>query len=100
MGLFGLGKKKEKAAAVVEVTSDVKILGGGCANCNKLEAATIEALAALGMDTTVEHVRDMGKIASFGVMVTPALVVDGKVVSSGKVLKADEVVELLKKVRG
>ncbi len=78
----------------------VRILGGGCAKCNQLEEATIKALSELGMDTTIEHVRDFEKIAAYGVMTTPALVVDGKVVSYGKVLKKGEVIELLKKVRG
>ena len=75
---------------------EIKILGGGCAKCNQLEAATIEALTELGMDTTIEHVTDFGQIASYGVMTTPALVVDGKVVSYGKVLKKDDVVGILR----
>ena len=75
---------------------EIKILGGGCAKCNQLEAATIEALTELGMDTTIEHVRDFGQIASYGVMTTPARVVDGKVVSYGKVLKKDDVVGILR----
>ena len=54
----------------------------------------------LKMDTAIDHVTDFAKIAAYGVMTTPALVVDGKVVSYGKVLKTDEVVNLLKKVRG
>ena len=54
----------------------------------------------LGMDTTIEHIKDWGEIASYGVMTTPALVIDGKVVSFGKVLKKDEVVKILKEVRG
>ena len=77
----------------------VKILGGGCAKCNQLEAATMEALMELGMDTTIEHVKDYEKIAAYGVMTTPALVVDGKVVSYGKVLKKDEIIKILKEIR-
>lgn len=78
----------------------VKILGGGCAKCNQLEEATQKALIELGMDGTIEHVRDYERIAAYGVMTTPALVVDGKVVSYGKVLKKEEVMEILRKVRG
>lgn len=89
MGLFGLDKKQQ----------GVKILGGGCDKCNQLEEATLQALSELGMDTTIDHVRDFEKIAAYGVMTTPALVVDGKVVSYGKVLKKDEVVGILKKER-
>ncbi len=80
--------------------SDVKVLGSGCAKCNQLEKATKEALSELNMDTTVEHVTDFQEIAKYGVMATPALVIDGKVVSYGKVLKTKEVVSLLKQVRG
>lgn len=119
MALFGFGKKKEevkekgcccgeaynaetmsKAEADKQGGASVKVLGFGCAKCNELEAATREALAELGMDTTIDHVTDFTQIAAYGVMTTPALVVDGKVVCFGKVLKKDEVVRLLKEVRG
>ena len=118
MALFNFGKKKEEekksscccgstftpenmqAAEKEKNSIGVKILGGGCAKCNQLEAATIDALSELGMDTTIDHVKEYEKIAAYGVMTTPALVVDGKVVSYGKVLKKDEVVKILKEVRG
>jgi small redox-active disulfide protein 2 len=79
--------------------ASVKVLGSGCAKCNQLEAATREALEQLGMDTTIDHVTDFSQIAAYGVMTTPALVVDGKVVSYGKVLKTEQVIEILQKVR-
>jgi small redox-active disulfide protein 2 len=75
----------------------IKVLGSGCAKCNQLEEATREALEKLGMDTAIDHVTDFSQIAAYGVMSTPALVVDGKVVSYGKVLKTEEVVKLLQK---
>ncbi|NLM91131.1 MAG: thioredoxin family protein [Candidatus Cloacimonetes bacterium] len=78
----------------------VKVLGSGCARCQALERAAKEALAELGMDATVDHVTNFAQIASYGVMTTPALVIDGKVVSYGKVLSKDEVKALLQKVRG
>ena len=78
----------------------VKVLGSGCTKCSQLEAATKVALEQLGMDTTIDHVTDFSQIAAYGVMTTPALVVDGKVVSYGKVLKVDEVIKILQKVRG
>ncbi len=117
MALFGFGKKKEekvpcpcggmctpseiaaKEEATKEAECSVKVLGGGCAKCNELEASTVAALTELGMDTSIEHVTDFSVIATYGVMSTPALVVDGKVVSFGKVLKKNEVVTILKKVR-
>ena len=68
--------------------------------CNQLEEATKAALEQLGMDTAVDHVTDFSQIAAYGVMTTPALIIDGKVVSYGKVLKTDEVVKILQKVRG
>ena len=52
------------------------------------------------MDTEIDHVTDFAQIAAYGVMTTPALVVDGKVVSFGKVLKKEEVVQILQKTRG
>ena len=76
----------------------VKVLGSGCKKCNELETNTKAALTQLGMNTTIDHVTDFGQIAAYGVMTTPALMVNGKVVSYGKVLKTDEVVKLLEKV--
>ncbi len=89
----------EKAvnAACVNTAAEIKVLGSGCAKCNSLEASVLEALRALGMDTKIVHVTDFAEIASYGVMTTPALVVNGKVVSYGKTLKKDEVIAILKK---
>ena len=81
-------------------TIGVKVLGSGCAKCNALEGAARSALEELGMDTTIDHVTDFSQIAAYGVMSTPALVVDGKVVSYGKVLSKDEAVAIIQKVRG
>ena len=81
-------------------SASVKVLGSGCAKCNQLEKATVEALQQLNMDTTIDHVKDYAKIAQYGVMSTPALVVDEQVVSYGKVLTKDEVVKILQELRG
>lgn len=110
MGIFGFGKKcscggacnsetMEKVEKIKIEGASIKVLGSGCAKCNALEKATIEALKELSMDTTVEHVTDFSQIVSYGVMATPALVVDGKVISMGKVLKKEEAITILKKVR-
>jgi len=116
MALFGKKEKKEeaspcccggncnaesmaKAESAKSGGAGVKVLGSGCAKCNQLEAAAKAALGQLGMDTTIDHVTDFSQIAAYGVMSTPALVVDGKVVSYGKVLKTEEVVKILQKVR-
>lgn len=93
-------KSMAKAETAKVEGASVKVLGTGCAKCNALESATKAALEQLGMDTTIDHVTDFSQIAAYGVMTTPALVVDGKVVSYGKVLKTDEIVKILQKVRG
>lgn len=78
----------------------VKVLGSGCAKCKTLAASTEAALVALGLDPTIDHVTDFTQIAAYGVMSTPALVVDGKVVSYGKTLTTKQVIELLKQIKG
>ncbi len=89
----------EKAEKAKTEGASVKVLGSGCAKCNQLEAATKAALEQLSMDTTIDHVTDFSQIAAYGVMTTPALVIDGKVVSYGKVINTEEVIKILQKVR-
>lgn len=113
MGLFSKKKEETKSccggscppkameqAEAAKAASGVRVLGSGCAKCIALETAAREALAELGMDTAVDHVTDFTQIAAYGVMTTPALVVDGKVVSYGKVLKKEEAKALIQRVRG
>jgi small redox-active disulfide protein 2 len=76
----------------------IKILGSGCKNCVALAENTKSALSELGMDAEIIKVTDYSEIAAFGVMSTPALVVDEKVVSFGKVLKPKEIIKILEKV--
>jgi len=64
---------------------EIKILGPGCKNCVLLYKMTSQAVTELGLDATIEKIEDYGQIASFGVMSTPALVVDGVVAFSGRV---------------
>ncbi len=94
------GESIAKAQENLENGASVKVLGSGCKKCNDLEKATVEALKSLNMDSAIDHVTDFAAISSYGVMTTPALVVDGKVVSYGKVLKTSEVVAILQNVRG
>lgn len=75
----------------------IAILGSGCAKCKQLEENTKAAVAAIGMEAEVVKVTDMNEIAEYGMVVTPALVVDGKVRASGKVLDAEKIAELLQK---
>lgn len=117
MSLFGFGKKKEEekkdcacncgcpTSEVSKITNDcyseakdgiccVKVLGAGCASCHKQYENAKEAVKNMGLDTPVEYITDMQKVMEYGVMSMPAIVVNEKVVSMGKVLKASEVEKL------
>ena len=73
----------------------VQILGPGCAKCAKLKENADNAVQELGVEATVEKVEDINRITSFGVMMTPALVIDGEVKVVGKVSSAEEIKTLL-----
>ena len=75
----------------------IEILGTGCAKCIQLEAVVKEAVAKSGKFVQIEKVDDITKIMEYQVMSTPGLVIDGKVVSTGKVLSVDEVLKLIEK---
>lgn len=117
MSLFGFGKKKEEekkdcacncgypTSEVSKISNDccpeakdgiccVKVLGAGCASCHKQYENAKEAVKNMGLDTQVEYITDMQKVMEYGVMSMPAIVVNEKVVSMGKVLKASEVEKL------
>ncbi|MBT3274846.1 MAG: thioredoxin family protein [Spirochaetales bacterium] len=74
----------------------IQILGTGCPKCQALEANAKTAVAKAGLDAQVVKVTDIDKIGEMGVMVTPALAVDGTVKKAGKVLSVDEIIELVK----
>ena len=124
MSLFNFGKKKEeekKASAsscacncgcskseVREVTNDcyseakngiccIKVLGAGSKSCHEQYENAKEAVKAMGLSVEVEYITDMQKVMEYGVMSMPAIVVNEKVVSMGKVLKAADVEKLLRK---
>lgn len=120
MSLFNFGKKKEKkttsctcncgcskdgdskktAACSPEAKNGiccVKVLGAGCRSCHQQYENAKEAVKALGLSVEVEYITDMKKVMEYGVMSMPAIVVNEKVVSMGKVLKTAEVEKLLKK---
>lgn len=122
MALFNFGKKKEEekppACAcnsdcatneVIEIVNDcckeaqygiccIKVLGSGCKNCHDLLEGTKKAVKSMGLTIEVEYVTDMQKIMTYGAMSMPALVVNEKVVSMGKVLKAADVEKLFHKL--
>ncbi len=74
----------------------IEILGTGCSKCKTLEENAKKAIAQIGGFHEVKKVEDIVEIMNYGVMSTPALVVDGKVKSSGKILTPNEIIELLK----
>lgn len=123
MALFNFGKKKEEeknasacacscgcpTSETEEITNDccpeakdeiccIKVLGAGCKSCHELYENAKQAVNDMGLDLEVEYITDMQKVMEYGVMSMPAFVVNEKVVSMGKVLKASEVMALLRKL--
>lgn len=110
MSLFNFRRKKEKSSecrcnccvekVIVNRLSDtvgIKVIGAGCKSCHTFYENTKQAVKSIGFEAEVEYITDMEKIAEYGIMTLPALVVDGKVVVMGKVLKAKEIEALLRK---
>jgi small redox-active disulfide protein 2 len=78
----------------------IEVLGTGCAKCNALEAAVKTVADRLGLVYELEHVKDLTRMTTYGVMVTPALVVDGQVKASGKVPSEAELTTILTSAAG
>lgn len=102
---FVLGRKKEDAersreccGKAAEEICCVKVLGAGCKSCREQYEYAKAAVQAMGLSVEVEYVTDMEKVMAYGVMRMPALVVNERVVSMGKVLKSAEVEKLLHSV--
>lgn len=76
---------------------EIKVLGSGCANCKALEKLTRNALVEMNLTADVEKVEDITKILSYGIMRTPGLVINGKVVLTGKVPSLKELKEIIEK---
>ena len=121
MALFNFGKKKKEekkttdcacgcyASETVDISNDccpeakdgiccIKVLGAGCKSCHEQYENTKEAVKAMGLPVEVEYITDMQKVMTYGVMSMPAIVVNEKVVSMGKVLKPSEVERLLRQL--
>ena len=97
-GCCGSEPKAESACCcgkAVEGICCVKVLGAGCKSCHEQYENAKAAVAALGLNIEVEYITDMEKVMEYGVMSMPAIVVNDKVVSMGKLLKAAEVEKLL-----
>jgi small redox-active disulfide protein 2 len=80
----------------MEAKMKIEILGMGCASCNKLYQNALEAVKQSGKEVQVIKVEDIQKIMSYGVLSTPALVIDGVVKTAGKLPKAEEIKEWIK----
>lgn len=76
---------------------NIKVIGSGCPDCNKLYDNTIAALQELGIAAEVEKIGDLIEIVKLGVLSAPSLMIDGKLVVSGKVAGQKEIAKLLKK---
>lgn len=79
------------------VDIDIKVLGTGCSKCKTLEQATRKAVEELKLNAAIEKVEDIQKIMEYGIMRTPGLVINGKVVLSGQVPKMNALKELISK---
>jgi small redox-active disulfide protein 2 len=89
--LVGLFDKKE-------LIMEIKILGGGCPKCERLEAVTRDVVKELGVDAQFTKVKRMQEIMAYDVMTTPALVVNEKVLSSGRIPSREEILGWLKEM--
>jgi len=74
----------------------IEVCGSGCSKCAELEKRAKEAVAIAGLDITVEHVYEINKIIERGIFMTPALVIDGKTMASGKIPSVEEIVKFLR----
>jgi len=74
---------------------EIKVLGSGCSNCNKLYETALKAVEQSGVQAEVEKIEEIDQIMSYGVMLTPALVIDGNVMSTGKVPDSFQIVTWL-----
>ena len=93
MTFLNFSKKEENKK--VENISNIKVLGSGCKYCHEVYENTKKVVEKIGLSVEVEYVTDLEKIMAYGIMSMPELVIDEKVVSSGKVLKVAEIEKLL-----
>jgi small redox-active disulfide protein 2 len=78
----------------------IKVLGSGCASCQKLEVLATKAVSDLGIDAKIVKVTDMAEIMGYGVMSTPALVIDEELKVAGRVPSYDDIVTILTRSAG
>lgn len=88
--------EEKKVVEKKEGVMTIKVLGIGCKNCVSLTENVKIALKEMNLEANIEKVTDFGEISSYGIMSTPGLVIDEKVVSYGKVLKPEDIVKIIK----
>ena len=93
---YDLKSEAKTEQSQVERKNRILVLGAGCPKCRALEQSILRALDDLNLNLSVGHVTDFVEMAKYGVMSTPALVIDGKVVSTGRALTQQDVMRLLK----
>ena len=76
---------------------NLKVIGTGCDKCDQLYANTKEAVAKLGIEAEIEKIEDLMEVVKLGVMTSPSLMKDGKLIVSGQVVSTDKIVKLLQK---
>ena len=79
------------------MNTDIKVLGTGCSRCKSLEKATVNAVKELNIEANIERVEDIQKIMAYGIMRTPALVINGKIALNGRVPGIPELKEIIQK---
>ena len=79
---------------------EIKVLGSGCANCKRLEQITRKVVDSLAADAIIEKVTDYSEIVELGVMATPGLIINGEVVSTGRIPSESEVTDWVVKAQG
>ena len=100
--LFKRNKENVKSGKIVKEEIGEKgiyVLGSGCRKCNELEKNMEKALKERNIDEEIKHITDFGTIAEYGVISTPALVIDSRIVSYGRVLSQEECSKILSEVR-
>ena len=77
---------------------DIKILGAGCTRCHQLASTTREVVKELGIDASVEYIQDINKIIEYSILTTPGLVINEKLVSSGRIPSQSQIVEWMEEI--
>lgn len=104
MAFFNFKKDKNESLSDEKIQVNgiftIKVLGSGCKACQSMYSNLQAALKGLEIDAQTQHITDMAQLAEYGIMTTPALVINEKVVSTGKILKPEEIRKLIVNFQG